>query len=102
MKKHRGRVQVQGTDMDDEPSFPWACSRPLPKWEALRELETLRNACTTSQLARRTRAFEKASRFVEQGPVDGPLYRTFNDRSLPKKYRDARVDIEVILGMAFT
>lgn len=100
--KHRGRIQVQGSDIDADPSYPWARHDPLPQATALNALEELKSGCRKSQYQLRKEAFERAERFIMQGPVYGPVVKTFQNRALPRKHRDARVDIEVLLGVAFT
>ena len=99
--RHRGRIQVQGQDVDGDPSFPWARQDPITRAEAIDGLHQLRDACSNVQLRNRREAFRKAERFISLLPVrSAPLYRTFKNRSLPRG-RDARVDIEVVKGMAF-
>jgi hypothetical protein len=101
---HRGRIQVQGDDMDGDPSYAWASKSPIPKAEAHRELGTLQNECTASQRELRTEAFTKAGRFIDSGPIRAettPVLRTFQNRNLPRKWRKSRVDIEVIARVAF-
>src|SRR5436309_5595108 len=99
---HRGRIQVQGSDMGGDPSFPWTRSSPLPRTEAITGLHGLRDACTPSQLKLRDHAFDKAERFINAGTVDAaPVLRRFRNRNLPKAHKDARVDVEVWQGMAF-
>jgi hypothetical protein len=66
----------------------------------------LRGRLTSRQLARREDAFEDAARWIRDvrdgsGP-SGPVSRTFRNRGLPPEHRDARVDIEIIHGVAFT
>jgi hypothetical protein len=99
--QHRGRLQVQGNDINQAPSFPWARNDAVKKAEAHRELANLENGCTRSQLRLRDIAFQKAHKFIKNGPVAAPVIRPFQNRNLPAANKNARVDIEVILGIAF-
>jgi len=100
--EHRGRIQVQGKDTVGDPSFAWARATPVPKQEALVELHRLRDDCSSKQLALRDQAFEKAEGFIKDGPYrDTPIYRKFQNWNRPKAHKDARVDIEVLHGVAF-
>jgi hypothetical protein len=101
---HRGRIQVQGRDLEGSPSFPWACPTPIPKTDAIRGLHSLKSGCTRTQLALRDEAFVRAEKFINSGPIDSnntPIHKTFHNKNLPGGNRDARVDIEVLRGSAF-
>jgi hypothetical protein len=88
--------------MGGDPSFSWTRPSPLPRTEAIGGLHGLKDACTPTQLKLRNEAFEKAEQFINAGPVDGaPVVRTFRNRNLPRAHKDARVDVEVLLGTAF-
>lgn len=107
---HRGRLQVQGDDMKPELSWPWARTKsqgPLPGDLALQQLAILRGKCNKKQLAQRDQAFKKAQRFIENamktGGIQTPpkVQKTFQN-SPPPDPKNARVDIEVWEGTAFT
>lgn len=104
--RHRGRLQVQGEDLNPELSYPWAQDEPLKANVALNELENLKQRLTQEQLKRRDRAFRKAEAWIkkvrDQGGVDAPRRpKSFHNRPKPKDYPKARIDIEVITGKAF-
>ena len=99
--RHRGRLQVQGSDMNPSRSYRWANQRPVTQGRALAGLAQLRNQCTTNQRKCRAAAFSRADRLIRNGPVDAPLYHSFQDRNLSGLKSNARVDIEVIRGIAF-
>ena len=63
--RHRGRIQVQGQDVDGDPSFPWARQDPITRAEAIDGLHQLRDACSNVQLRNRREAFRKAERFIQ-------------------------------------
>lgn len=91
--------------MKKEASFPWARPSPLPRPEAIEGLHVLREDCTSAQRSVRHEAFGKAEIFIKRQPVlvdVAPVFRTFQNRALPPNRRDARVDIEVIEGLAFS
>ena len=100
---HRGRLQVQGRDMNPELSESWAQTHPKLASEALSSLGAMRAACTARQVAIRQLGFRQAKRFIDQakdcGGV-GPTKESFPRKS-PPNHPDARVDIEVMLGQAF-
>src|SRR5438552_2380958 len=89
--KHRGRIQVQGKDMNGDPSFSWARPDPVPKAEAILGLRLLRDNCTTFQMRLRDQAFWKAEKFINSGPFQAgaPILRTFQNRNLSKAHKDA-------------
>jgi hypothetical protein len=103
---HGGRIQAQGSDIREPgPSFSWARETPVPRTEALAGLRHVYQACTAEQRERRELAFAKARRFIERGPYEvvmRPVMRSFFNRNLPERYRNARVDIEIQRGEAFT
>ena len=89
---HRGRIQVQGSDINSDRSYSWAGKSPVSKTVALKELDLLKNGCDTSQLKVRKQAFAKAKKFIQNGPVkavEAPIIGTFQDPSLPKDKGDA-------------
>jgi hypothetical protein len=80
----------------------------LPARIALRQLAELRGGLTARQLAVRKEAFGFAERWIvgaaRQGGVEvvaRPVIRTFQNTSLPWRLRSARVDLEVLSGVAF-
>lgn len=101
--KNRGRLQVQGPDMEEpEPSRAWARKRPPVNAEGLGWLESLRQDCTRSQLRRRQQAFPRAERFIKHAKGSGlqhPVCRSFTSDGEPTSFR---VDLEVIKGDAFS
>jgi hypothetical protein len=99
-QQHRGRLQVQGPDLRQEISFPWARNTPMTKAEALAALESLRGQLTRRELQAREQAFEQARRFIEQylGTTPPMVSRSFNNRTGPSA---VRVDVEIHQGTAF-
>lgn len=102
---HRGRLQVQGDDMDKELSSPWSQDTPFPASLAITQLESLRTQCCRTILTLRAQAFQKAERYItnarHQDGLHAPVMKTFRNDNLPQKNKTARVDIEVIEGIAF-
>ncbi len=101
----RGRLQVQGEDLGQELSWPWARAEPPKADEAVAELGKLKGQLTKKQLEIRSEAFESASRFITNakanGGVDAPVSQTYQNKNLRDKEKTARVDIEVRTGKAF-
>ncbi|WP_372365472.1 DUF4157 domain-containing protein [Candidatus Uabimicrobium sp. HlEnr_7] len=111
--QHRGRLQVQGSDIqerlktDTADSWPWArLSSPTAK-EANIGLTSLLPSLTEKEKKRRVAGFVEASKFITRAKSVGGIPAPFSD-SFPtdkskrdKKYPDARVDIEVKKGHAF-
>lgn len=101
--KHRGRLQVQGPDMQNpEPSRPWAQKHPPDNATGLAWLAELRQECTRSQRRRRRQAFPRAERFIKyaQGSgLEAPVSKSFTTDGEPTSYR---VDLEVRKGDAFS
>ena len=87
--------------MNPSRSYRWANQRPVTQGRALAGLDKLRDQCTTSQRECRAAAFSRADRLIRSGPVDAPLYQSFQDQNLSVRKSNARVDIEVIRGIAF-
>jgi hypothetical protein len=101
---HRGRLQVQGEDLDLDISWRWTRSEPPTKREAQRELDNLRTKLTSRQFKRRNQAFDKAQRFIRQAPatgVDAVVIESYYNNPRDPKYPEARVDVEVREGKAF-
>lgn len=104
MSKHRGRIQVQGDDMNPELSRPWSQETPREVTKGIADLESLKDECTEAQYSHRDKAFDDACRFVQNAHPQGvgpPVCQTFKNRNLPRKHKTARVDIEVKAGIAF-
>lgn len=105
--QHRGRLQVQGKDMAEEHSFPWAQNVPMGKARALLELATLKARLTKRALKLRDEAFIKAEKFITAILTTAPprVFRTFQNSELiderDKIKKTARVDIEIQKGAAF-
>lgn len=104
--RHRGRLQVQGTDLDDSGhSWSWNQRFPPLARTAISRLKMLRGRLTRRQRSVRELAFADAESWLrrvrDQGGIEAPVIRTFQNRGLPSKYRDARVDVEVLTGAAF-
>ncbi len=96
--KHRGRIQAQGENL--EASEAWSQDEPPKKKEGLTMLEILRNKIPKFEAKKRYKAFEKASKFIEQGPyeiVNSPIVRSFKVKGTMYE----RVDIEIQKGKAF-
>ena len=102
---HRGRIQVQGSDLGQDLSWSWATPDPPTAAAALEALDGLRSQLPSGALALRGEAFERAARFVRDaaasGGVSAPVSVTFQNRGLSRTNRTARVDIEVRTGRAF-
>lgn len=104
MAAHRGQFQVQGADMNPQLDRPWSQSSPRTQSSGHTDLAQLESGCTQAQLDLRDLAFAHAKRFVNNAHPQGvaaPVSKTFQNRNLPKRLRDARVDIEVHSGLAF-
>ncbi len=101
---HRGRIQVQGSDLGQDLSWSWADPDP-PTAAALEALDGHKAQLPSGALALRGEAFERAARFVRNaaasGGVSAPVSVTLQNRGLSRANRTARVDIEVRTGRAF-
>jgi hypothetical protein len=99
---HRGRFQVQGSDMANDLSKSWAQPTPKTAASALQDLAALELGCTADQLKHRDLAFPLARDFVHKANaaanLRAPVNRSFKNPQRPRKYANARVDLEVILG----
>ena len=102
---HRGRIQVQGTDLSSEISWAWASDDPPTEEEGLAQLGLLRARLSPSERALREVAFQDAERFIRNAAAGGgkPAFirRTFRNPGLSRANRTARVDIDVFTGKAF-
>jgi len=98
-KKHRGRIQAQGGGL--EASESWAQDEPLTKEDGLSLLHELKAKLPQKEADKRTNAFKRAERFIEEagtaGGVQSPLKKPF----VEKGTNDIRIDIEVLAGRAF-
>lgn len=97
--KNRGRIQAQGGGIEESES--WACENP-PTWEeGIEKLEKLREKLSKSEQKNREKLFDKAERFIkaagEKNGVSAPVSKKFQK----KGSKDVRIDIEVIVGIAF-
>jgi hypothetical protein len=105
---HRGRLQIQGGDMNPETSAPWSQSAPKTAASALTDLDGLLDGCTKAQRHRRDLGEIEAKRFIRHardgGGVQAPVSEWFPRQEIdrPKDFPDARIDIEVKAGLAFT
>ena len=100
-KAHRGRIQIQGPDMDEEISWAWAQDTPPTKEDGLRELDKLYDSLTDKQKKARKEAYDKARKWIRNLPeagVDAQVSKSWGNKDDSKK----RIDIEVIKGKAFT
>ena len=98
-KKHRGRFQAQGKDLEE--SEAWAQDDPLTVKEALTLLEKLKTRLkelNRKQYEIRIEAFRKAERYIHQS---GGLSALFKKSFRVFGTKNERVDIEVLGGTAF-
>lgn len=73
--------------------------------DAVAQLNALEAQCTPSEHKVRADAFPQARRYIkshEGHGVDPPVSKSCYDRDRSGNAKDARVDIEVIFGRAFT
>ena len=102
-RAYRGRIQMQGNDMNPETSWAWAYDFPVTKQEALTNLDVLYNNLTTRQKEDRSQAYQKARSFISSAPTSGyssVIRRTFQNS--PVRDNTIRIDIEILAGNAFT
>jgi hypothetical protein len=64
--EHRGRIQVQGENL--EASESWSQKEPLTQQEGLSLLDKLKNKIPRKESEIREKAFTKAEQFINQGP----------------------------------
>ena len=99
---NRVRVQAQGGGV--EKSVDLSSPTPSTAQQGLDALENLKGQLSKSELRARQGAFDKAESFIKAcercGGVDASVSKTFTNRGV--RGSDARVDIEVITGKAFT
>jgi len=95
---HRGRIQAQGEALEE--SEAWSQDTPLPKTDGLQMLNNLKFKIPKKEAEIRASAFEKTSRFIQNGPyqvVDRIISKSFK---VPDTEQE-RVDIEILKGIAF-
>ncbi|WMV72727.1 RHS repeat-associated core domain-containing protein [Xenorhabdus griffiniae] len=97
--KHRGRIQAQGSKLEE--SFAWAQDTPITAKDALAGLDSLEASLSNKDRKLRKAEFDKARKFIlsaeKGGGVDAQVSKTF----LVKGTAHERVDIEVTTGKAF-
>jgi hypothetical protein len=100
-ERHSGRIQVQGTGLSRQDSRPWSQNSPPTVSQGLAMADDLQ-----AQLPRRDarlldQAFDKARNYIRHcAPMGCPRdSQTFTNRGIRGKF--ARVDIEIIVGIAF-
>ena len=96
LAKNRGRVQAQGTHLEE--SVSWDTDKPVTVKDVQDKLEELKRKLSKRDLKDRKEAFEKAKNFIENGNncngLDAPISKTF----MVKGTKHERVDIEIISG----
>jgi hypothetical protein len=104
---HRGRWQAQGNDIKKLGGYStkWDSGIAPTKEECLALLHDLSTLCLEHERKLRETACRKAKRFVENAPLEGisatGTNKSFYVRPWSKKYRNARIDLEILAGMAF-
>lgn len=97
-KQNRGRIQAQGTGVEESES--WCVELPPNKSRGYIMIEALKVKLNHKALRQRKVPFKKAKRFVETAPNVGWDVSTQSYAACPP-YKDARVDVEIIKGRAF-
>ena len=96
LAKNRGRVQAQGTHLEE--SVSWDTDEPVTVKDVQDKLEELKRKLSKRDLKDRKEAFEKAKNFIENGNncngLDAPISKTF----MVKGTKHERVDIEILSG----
>ena len=96
LAKNRGRVQAQGTHLEE--SVSWDTDKPVTVKDVQDKLEELKRKLSKGDLKDREEAFKKAKNFIENGNscngLDAPISKTF----MVKGTKHERVDIEIISG----
>lgn len=105
---HRGRWQAQGADITRPRgghSVAWNTPEPPSKQDGVAALDALSELCTPAQRSLRTTVWSKAKRWVERAPSGGystvGSSKSFYVQPPDRKYKDARVDLEIKAGLAF-
>jgi hypothetical protein len=99
--KHRGRIQIQGDDMNPEVSWAWNQDTPPTKSEMLTQLNSLYDGLTNAQKNARKDAIVKARKYIEDLPAGGAnakVSKTWQDTGK----KTERIDLEIITGKAGT
>jgi RHS repeat-associated protein len=101
---NRGRIQVQGPDMNPELSWPWARKTPPTAREGLTQLYILESSLTRRQREVRDEAFQNAAKYIRgcgrYGGCWAPSSKSFKNSDSPLRSK-ARVDVEIRAGSAF-
>ena len=96
LAKNRGRVQAQGTHIEE--SVSWDTDKPVTVKDVQDKLEELKRKLSKRDLKDREEAFKKAKNFIENGNscngLDAPISKTF----MVKGTKHECVDIEIISG----
>ena len=94
--KNRGRVQSQGTHLEE--SVSWDTDKPVTVKDVQDKLEELKRKLSKRDLKDREEAFKKAKNFIENrnsyNGLDAPISKT----CMVKGTKHERVDIEIISG----
>lgn len=105
---HRGLWQAQGNDIKPRGGYStrWDQSIAPTKDQGLELLRDLSQSCVERERKLREAACRKAKRFVENAAPEGiaatGANKPFYVRPKSKKYRGARIDLDIKAGMAFT
>ena len=79
LAKNRGRIQSQGTHLEE--SVSWDTDKPVTVKDVQDKLEELKRKLSKRDLKDRKEAFEKAKNFIENGNscngLDAPISQTF-------------------------
>jgi hypothetical protein len=97
--KHRGRIQAQGEGCEE--SEAWAQNEPPDTDTGLELLEALKKKLSPSQTNKRKKSFDDAEKFIKQAGKNGGVAAKVSKTFKVKNSADARIDIEVIKGIAF-
>lgn len=97
--KHRGRIQTQGDKL--EASEAWSQNKSVTKKNGTEMLDKLKNKIPKKEAEIRERAFNKASRFIQNGPYQ-VVAEIISKTYMVADTEHERVDIEIKKGTAFT
>ena len=103
---YRGRVQAQGTDIDQKGGYSesWARSEPVTDVEGLGFLAKIEGQCSKAQKKERESLFKRARNFIQSAGKQGgvsPDAQPHSFQDPKRKIPDARVDIEIHSGITF-
>ena len=103
---HRGRWQAQGSDIKRKGGYSreWGQPTALTKDEGLTLLANLATLCEERERVLREVACAKAKRFVTRLSDQGhPMLssKSFYVGPGNRRFRDARIDLEITAGIAF-